>query len=192
MEISMNWEAIGAMGDFMGAIVVIVSVVYLAAQIRQSNRHAEGSTELSWVHGLNEIWDRWTVESTMTAIRKGLKDFDALSKNEQAVFHMQVGALVNHCMAAEQLWQRRLIAFETREAAVDVLARILRTPGGRRYWELDMQASPEAPALIKEIEKRSPATWDQLFPWWHDEDDSESRDPAQSWPTEGADGGHHG
>ncbi len=141
----MNWEAIGAIGDLMGGVVVIVSVVYLAVQIRQSNRHAEASTELSRFHGLNEIWDRWAAESTMIAIRKGLKDVDALSKNEQVVFQMQVGALVNHCMVAEHLWRRRLIAEETREAAVDVLARILRTPGGRRYWELDMQASPEMP-----------------------------------------------
>ena len=39
----MNWEAIGAIGDFMGGGVVIVSVAYLAVQIRQSNRHAEAS-----------------------------------------------------------------------------------------------------------------------------------------------------
>jgi hypothetical protein len=165
----MNWEAVGAIGDLMSGVVVIASVAYLAVQIRQSNRHAEASTELSWIHGLNEIWDRWTVESTMTAIRRGLRDFDSLSKNEQAIFHLQVGALVNHCMAAEQLWQRRLIAEATREAAVDLLARILSTPGGRRYWELDVQASPTSPTLMAEIEARSPEPWDGLFPWWRDD-----------------------
>ncbi len=164
----MNWEAIGAIGEFMGGVVVVVSVVYLAAQIRQSNRHAEASAELSWIQGLNEIWDRWTLEPTMIAIRKGLKDFDGLSKNEQVVFQMQVGALVNHCRVADQLWQRRLIAKETREAAVDVLTRILRTPGGRRYWEFDAQASPEQPALMREIETRSLEPWNELFPWWRD------------------------
>ena len=51
----MNWEAIGAIGEFMGGVVVVVSLVYLAAQIRQSNRHAEASAELSWIQGLNEI-----------------------------------------------------------------------------------------------------------------------------------------
>ena len=73
----MNWEAIGAIGDFLAGVVVIVSVAYLAVQIQQSNRHAEASTELSWIHGLNEIWDRWTVESTMIAIRKGRRRFVA-------------------------------------------------------------------------------------------------------------------
>ena len=168
----MNWEAIGAIGDFMGGIVVVVSVVYLAVQIRQSNRHAEASAELSWIQGLNEIWDRWTVQPTMIAVRKGLRDFDGLSKNEQVLFQMQVGALINHCMVADQLWRRRLISEETREAAIDVLARILRTPGGQRYWELDAQASPEVPALMREIGERSPEPWDELFPWWRDEGDT--------------------
>jgi hypothetical protein len=40
-----NWEAIGAIGDLMGGLVVIVSVAYLAVQIRQSNRHAEAERE---------------------------------------------------------------------------------------------------------------------------------------------------
>jgi hypothetical protein len=171
-----NWEAIGAVGDFMGGLVVIASVAYLAVQIRQSNRHAEASSELVWLHDLNEIWDRWTVESTMFAIRRGMRDFDNLSKNEQAIFQMQVGALVNHCMLAEQLWQRGLIRKETREAAIDVLARVLRTKGGRKYWELDAQASPEAPALMREIEARSPEPWDELFPWWRDDGETDERE----------------
>ena len=66
----MDWEAIGAIGDFFGGLVVIVSVAYLAVQIRQSNRHAEASAELTWLHDLNEIWDRWAVESKTIAIRR--------------------------------------------------------------------------------------------------------------------------
>lgn len=33
----MNWEAIGAIGEVAGAIGVIVTLIYLATQIRQSN-----------------------------------------------------------------------------------------------------------------------------------------------------------
>lgn len=166
----MNWEAIGAIGDFLGGVVVIASVAYLAVQIRQSNRHAEASAELSWVHGLNEIWDRWTHESTTDSIRRGFKDFDSLSKNEQVVFQMQVGSLINHCMVADQLWQRRLLPSETREAAVDILARVLATPGGRQYWTVDSQASPEAPVLMQEVEARSPMAFNDVFPRWSEDD----------------------
>ena len=34
----MNWEAIGALSEFVGAIAVVITLVYLAIQIRQNTR----------------------------------------------------------------------------------------------------------------------------------------------------------
>lgn len=34
----MNWEAIGAVGEVVGAVAVIATILYLAAQVRMSNR----------------------------------------------------------------------------------------------------------------------------------------------------------
>ncbi|PCI77449.1 MAG: hypothetical protein COB20_08040 [SAR86 cluster bacterium] len=48
----MNWEAIGAVGEILGAIAVVLSLAYLAIQIRQSNRLAvrEARTSLSEIN----------------------------------------------------------------------------------------------------------------------------------------------
>jgi len=51
----MNWTAIGAVGELLGGVVVTVTVIYLALQLRGSNRQAEAATELAWIQGLNEI-----------------------------------------------------------------------------------------------------------------------------------------
>ena len=40
----MNWEAIGAIGETLGAVGVIATLVYLAVQIRDSNRVAEDAS----------------------------------------------------------------------------------------------------------------------------------------------------
>ncbi len=37
---TMNWEAIGAVGEIFGALAVVVSLVYLATQIRSQNRES--------------------------------------------------------------------------------------------------------------------------------------------------------
>ena len=37
----MNWEAIGTIAEIVGAMAVVVSLVYLAAQIRQNSRQVE-------------------------------------------------------------------------------------------------------------------------------------------------------
>ena len=66
----MNWEAIAAVGEIVGATAVVVSLVYLAVQIRQNTRSNRVSAELgtleqltSWVRRFStdkdaqRIWD---------------------------------------------------------------------------------------------------------------------------------------
>ena len=58
----MNWDAIGAVGEVLASVLVMVSLVYLATQIRVSNRHAEASAEASWMEGWNRILESWVVD----------------------------------------------------------------------------------------------------------------------------------
>jgi hypothetical protein len=37
----MTWDAVGAIGEIVGAVAVVASLVYLAAQIRQNSRQVE-------------------------------------------------------------------------------------------------------------------------------------------------------
>ena len=41
----MNWDAIGAVGEIVGALTVLITLIYLAIQIRQSNRIAITASE---------------------------------------------------------------------------------------------------------------------------------------------------
>jgi hypothetical protein len=45
----MNWDAIGAVGEIVGASAVFVSLIYLAVQIRNQNREARAAA-------MHEIW----------------------------------------------------------------------------------------------------------------------------------------
>jgi len=46
----MNWEAIGAIGEVLGALGVIVTLVYLAFQIRQNTSALKLNAEQSAVN----------------------------------------------------------------------------------------------------------------------------------------------
>ena len=41
----MNWDAIAAIAEALGAVGVVATVVYVAFQIRQNSRSIEGATE---------------------------------------------------------------------------------------------------------------------------------------------------
>lgn len=50
----MNWDAIGAVDELLGAAGVIFTLGYLAVQIRQSNKIANWETHRSAVTGYSE------------------------------------------------------------------------------------------------------------------------------------------
>ncbi len=51
----MNWEAIGAIGEVLGAAGVIITLAYLAVQMRQSNRLAKRAAVQSVLAGRAEM-----------------------------------------------------------------------------------------------------------------------------------------
>ena len=51
----MDWEAIGAIGETLGAIAVLVTLVYLAVQVRQNTAQQKREELVSIQHGQNAI-----------------------------------------------------------------------------------------------------------------------------------------
>lgn len=168
----MNWEATNAVSGLIATLGVIASLVYLAIQLRQSNRHAEGTAEVAWLQGLNSIWDSWVdSESTIDTLREGFGGFERLSKNKQAVFHIRVGALVNHWLLAKHLHKKALLSSDITEQITDVVFSVLSTKGGLEYWERDAHATPGGLELLELVKSgdRDVPTWDQILPWWAEE-----------------------
>ena len=52
----MNWEAIGAIGEITGAIAVVITLVYLASQIRHAKNTAADSNRLERSRGVREMF----------------------------------------------------------------------------------------------------------------------------------------
>ena len=50
----MNWDAIGAIGENVGALGVILSLIYLASQIRMQNRESRLAAATEWTNQWNE------------------------------------------------------------------------------------------------------------------------------------------
>jgi hypothetical protein len=169
-----SWDAIGAIGELVGALVVVVSVVYLAIQLRQSNKHAEASSEVAWFDGWNNVLNGWiSDDDTMTAIRTGLHDFDQLSKSQQAIFHMRIGTMVNHWVLAGNLCDKGLLSRDHSDRCTDFVPSVLSTPGGLQYWEKDAFATPRGPELLELLKssERSVPPISDVMPWWSVDDD---------------------
>ena len=70
----MNWEAIGAIGEIAGAIAVVASLLYLATQIRMSNRIATRDSRKGLISAMSSVWSSAIENPSFSLVRTKLKD----------------------------------------------------------------------------------------------------------------------
>ena len=91
----MNWDAIGAIGEIVGALAVVVTLIYLAIQIRSSNKHSELESFRHNGDGLNQLCDMFSHSPERASIvNRGRESLANLTEDERMVFqHMHLRVL---------------------------------------------------------------------------------------------------
>ncbi len=64
----MNWEAIGAVGEILGAIAVFASLMYLAIQIRTQNKESKLSATREFSDNLIELQECLSSNSELASV----------------------------------------------------------------------------------------------------------------------------
>ena len=83
----LNWEAIGAIGEVVGGVAVIATLLYLAVQIRQNAQSVRNAASLSINEGLAEINRRVSNDPEFAELwLRGLKDYRGLTDVERMRF----------------------------------------------------------------------------------------------------------
>ena len=158
----MNWDAVGAIGEILGAMGVIATLAFLAFQVRQNSRLLEtNNSQLQQNHQLavaEAMGNSNSQQATMIAIGqdeelsklfyKGLRDYFALSQEERMRFAMIIGPLVG--AVATQAERQVLLNLNDGSIGHEQLVFILdflAMPGGRTYWE---KYADRYPSLFRE------------------------------------------
>ena len=132
----MNWDAIGALGEIVGAFAVLASLLYLALQVRAFTKSTRGESERE----LMSVWDdaifrafqdRETTSIRRRAVREGL---DALDEDERQVFAALLGRIVNTHFMMWRMAERGLLEPDLLAGADMVIVRNLNNSAGRRWW----------------------------------------------------------
>ena len=93
----MNWDALGAFGEIIGAIAVLATLLYLAKQIRQSNRFAIASSEIT-------IWNSFGPINEAIYGNTEIARLNTMAKDENAEFddidYVRYLAFLRRCMNA--------------------------------------------------------------------------------------------
>ena len=96
----MNWEAVSAIGSILGAVAVVVTLFYLARQIKLSNSESQSNVAWAITNALNQFTSRISsTPETASLWKRGCTDFDALDEIEQEQFVILVAEWYNVLMA---------------------------------------------------------------------------------------------
>lgn len=135
----MNWDAIGAVGEIIGAIAVVVSLLYLALQIRAQNSQAK-LTALHEMSREQRIASEILAQKDLSEIFvRANKDYGSLSEAESVQLIVVITGLF-------RAWERAFL--ENRDGNLDAnvwaaLSRDYIQPMGagsfRYIWKLRKQ-----------------------------------------------------
>lgn len=141
----MNWEAIGAISEGLGALAVIITLIYLAVQVRQ-NTAALKSTATQGAHDQSsKVYDLVASDPDLGLIfARGLTDPDSLDPGETA----RLFATLQATMFRLQNWY-----FQTESGLIDrqlldswtrVIRQVSGTTGFKLFWAQRQQVyAPE-------------------------------------------------
>lgn len=131
----MNWEAIGAVGEILGASAVVLTLIYLARQMKQEAVAARSGAMDSWLADYNTMVMEIVRDPEISLLmRQGLTDFEQLDPNDQTRFH---GWLVAHLLNAQNLFFQTTEGIMHTHVAEQILlfnAAMLKMKGGSYWW----------------------------------------------------------
>ena len=155
-ENHLNWEVIASTGEWAGAIAVVITLFYLASQIRQQNKISRFSVVQTCQSEFNQF-NRMFVEDPKRNLVfiKGLEAPDSLTDAETLVFQQLIRIPYNTALTAFNGYKQGLIPEEDWLVWARWFASYFyQLPGGIRFRELNETVTPD---FFEELANRIPS-----------------------------------
>lgn len=136
MPLSELVAVLGNIGEFLGSILVFVTLVYLAIQTRNINRQNQAEARYAFVESMADI-NVGIAQSKQTASvwRRGLDSIENLDDDERMQFLMFVGQYANSWAVMHQLHEDRMLPATQWEIVRNDVVSILSSNGGSAFWK---------------------------------------------------------
>jgi len=155
-------QLLGNYGEFVGAIAVVVTLGYLAVQVKHSKNSMDENTrvlqenrQLTRAEALDQFGRRWdsAVNNAMGSREaaaifvRGNRDLSELDQVEQVIYTQQLTPLLNYHLSVHQMAGQGFLGLgdELTAAADSLIAGMLKKhPGARACWEVVKDSYPQS------------------------------------------------
>ena len=132
----MNWEAIGAIGEIVGASAVIASLVYLAVQIRNQNIESRISSIHDVLAGFRTEIAAFRNPELAGLLAKGSVDYGALSDTEKIQFVAMIQGPLRFWEEAYYQHKANRLSEQLWGGIHAQMRDFMSTEGAQKVWEL--------------------------------------------------------
>ena len=134
--IVMNWEALGAIGQIIAATAVVVSLMYLAAQIRHQNRESRLSAMREISNGFRNSTTK-LLDSGITGIFvKCFDGFETLTNEERLKLIIGITSIFRAWEEAYIQRENGYVDERSWKPMLSYCTYILSASPGQRVWEM--------------------------------------------------------
>lgn len=132
----MNWEIIGALSEFAGALAVLASLVYVGRQLKESSIQTRVNTSSSIASNFQEGWTPIYNSPEVSRIwSEGRRDPSALTTDEIDIFKMLFDRQCFNYMTAAAAYEAGAYDPELFGRVTALFKTLLGEPGGRLWLE---------------------------------------------------------
>ncbi len=131
----MNWDALGAIAESLGAVGVIATLFYLGAQIRQNTASVRAASRQDISDGYRTINRLLLDPAVARAFSKGLSSYPDLPFEERNLFNTLMGEQTTFFQGVYALYESGNLPEDYYVAYRDWTASLLATPGGRAFYD---------------------------------------------------------
>lgn len=150
----MNWDALGAIGELVGAAAVVLTLGYLAVQIRENSKSSRQQSYNDLVTRRANNLDKMVESDSFTAIFIAGVRGDELSEVEAQRFTSWSLNHVSHVQDVYLQWRNGLVEENVWLAERQFLAVLVELPGFAAWWQVATQYY--LPEFISEVAKLEP------------------------------------
>jgi hypothetical protein len=149
----LDLDVLGNLGDFIGGIAVLVTLIYLALQIRQNTAALKTASRQSIAAGYRENNRLRLDPAAALAWTKGLTSFPDLSFEENNYFSTLIIDEALFFQGAFALYESGQLEEATYGPYLAWFSSVVATPGGTVWWETTGRPI-FVPAMVSAVDAR--------------------------------------
>ena len=143
---------LGAIGEFVGSLAVLATLIYLTLQIRQANKQQRHERIVSVQHGQNSVVGQMQDSSVVRAFAVTAEGDGSATTEDRSKAIIWLIQYINHFQIVLEAYRNKELEQEQYELWEGFVVSMVACKGIRDWWDLEqgrMAFMPETRALLE-------------------------------------------